>query len=143
MEEYSKNNYFHPHLPLKDFEGKNEIIIQELKEIIKIIPQQDYPTEKLAKIVYIASRDIKKVKEVKITRQYPIIIMVDENEKVKYILDGNNRTQKALNLKLKTIPAKLIRSSNFNSKLKKIVLSYFELQSYKRIQKYVKRGNNN
>ena len=48
--------------------------------------------------------------------------MVDEQDDIQWILDGNHRTQKALRSKSDTIPAKLIKPSNLNYKAKKILL---------------------
>jgi hypothetical protein len=65
--------------------------------------------------------------------------MVDEKEKVKYILDGNHRVQNAVNNKLKTISAKIIKPSYFKPETKKIVLSYFDKRSNDIIQKYLQK----
>ena len=139
MEKYVKNNYFHPHLPLRDYKGKNKIVLQELKELIKSLPYQDYPIEKLSKFIYLAESKNKELKKIKNDKKYPILVMVDEKEKVKYILDGNHRAQNAVNNKLKTISAKIIKPSYLKPETKKIVLSYFDKRSNDIIQKYLQK----
>tara|TARA_R100001015_G_C4618992_1_gene175572 strand:+ start:728 stop:1324 length:597 start_codon:yes stop_codon:yes gene_type:complete len=91
----------------------------------KNIPQKDYPTEKLAKVVLNWDdnpKEVERIDQVEVSKQYPILIMVGEDEKIKWILDGNHRAQKALRSNSETIPAKLIKPSNLSSEAKKILL---------------------
>jgi hypothetical protein len=66
--------------------------------------------------------EIERINQVEVSKQYPILIMVNEEGKIQWILDGNHRAQKALQSKSKTIPAKLIKPSNLDAKAKKILL---------------------
>jgi hypothetical protein len=107
-----------------DEEG-NKITLQDILDLTKAIPQKDYPTEKLAKIVLNWDdnpEEIERIEQVEVSKQYPILIMVDERGEIQWILDGNHRAQKALQSKSKTIPAKLIKPSNLDAKAKKILL---------------------
>jgi len=107
-----------------DEEG-NKITLQDILDLTKAIPQKDYPTEKLAKIVLNWDdnpKEIERIEQVEVSKQYPILIMVDEGGEIQWILDGNHRAQKALQSKSKTIPAKLIKPSNLDAKAKKILL---------------------
>jgi hypothetical protein len=107
-----------------DDEG-NKITLQDILDMTKNVPQKDYPTEKLAKIVLNWDdnpEEVKRIDQVEISKQYPILIMVDEGGKIQWILDGNHRAQKALRSKSKTIPAKLIKPSNLDAKAKKVLL---------------------
>jgi hypothetical protein len=111
-----------------DEEG-NKITLQDILDLTKAIPQKDYPTEKLAKIVLNWDdnpEEIERINQVEVSKQYPILIMVDENNNIQWILDGNHRAQKALRSKTETIPAKLIKPSDLNSKAKKILLGITE-----------------
>jgi len=108
----------------KDEEG-NKITLKDILDMTKDIPQKDYPTKKLAKVVLNWDdnpKELERINQVEVSKQYPILIMVDEDEKIKWILDGNHRAQKALKSKSETIPAKLIKPSNLSSKAKKILL---------------------
>lgn len=111
-----------------DEEG-NKVTLQDILDLTKDIPQEDYPTEKLAKIVLNWDdnpEEIERINQVEVSKQYPILIMVNEEGKIQWILDGNHRAQKALQSKLKTIPAKLIKPSNLDAKAKKILLGIID-----------------
>ena len=104
-------------------EDGNKITLQDILELTKNIPQKDYPTEKLAKVVLNWDNnpeEVDRISQVEISKQYPILIMVDEGGKIQWILDGNHRAQKALRAKSETIPAKLIKPSNLDARAKKI-----------------------
>ena len=108
----------------EDEEG-NKVTLQDILDMTKNIPQKDYPTAKLAKIVLNWDdnpKEVERIEQVEISKQYPILIMVDEGGKIQWILDGNHRAQKALRAKLETIPAKLIKPSNLDDKAKKVLL---------------------
>jgi len=112
----------------KDEEG-NKVTLEDILDMTKNIPQKDYPTEKLAKVVLNWDdnpKEVERIDQVEVSKQYPILIMVGEDEKIKWILDGNHRAQKALRSKSETIPAKLIKPSNLSSKAKKILLGVVE-----------------
>ena len=106
-------------------EDGNKVTLQDILKLTKNIPQKDYPTEKLAKIVLNWDdnpKEVERIDQVEVSKQYPILIMVGEDEKIKWILDGNHRAQKALRSNSETIPAKLIKPSNLSSEAKKILL---------------------
>ena len=101
------------------------ITLQDILELTKDIKIQNFPTKELASIVLNWDNnpeEIERISQVEVSSQYPILIMVDEQGKIQWILDGNHRAQKALRAQAKTIPAKLIKPSNLNSKARKILL---------------------
>jgi len=105
------------------------ITLQDILELTKDIKIQNFPTKELASIVLNWDNnpeEIERISQVEVSSQYPILIMVDEQGKIQWILDGNHRAQKALSAKAKTIPAKLIKPSNLNSKARKILLGIVE-----------------
>ena len=108
----------------EDGEG-NKVTLQDILDMTKNIPQKDYPTKKLTKLVLNWDdnpEELKRIEQVEISKQYPILIMVDEAGKIQWILDGNHRAQKALRAKTETIPAKLIKPSMLDAKAKKVLL---------------------
>ena len=108
----------------EDEEG-NKVTLQDILDMTKNVPQKDYPTEKLAKVVLNWDdnpEEVERIDQVEISKQYPILIMVDEAGKIQWILDGNHRAQKALRSKAETIPAKLIKPSMLDTKSKKVLL---------------------
>ena len=107
-------------------EDGNKVTLQDILDMTKNIPQKNYPTKKLTKVALNwddSPEEVERIEQVEISKQYPILIMVDEDGKIQWILDGNHRAQKALRAKLETIPAKLIKPSNLNAKAKKILLN--------------------
>jgi hypothetical protein len=91
--------------------GKNgqKITLTQLLNIIKDYPIIQAPIEKIKKIVI--KKDSGGIESDRLSAadfKYPIIIVVDDNENYKYILDGNHRANKAIDAELKSIPAKLV-----------------------------------
>ena len=104
-------------------DDEDKITLQDILELTKDVKIINLPTKKIANIVLNWDNnpeEIERISQVEVSSQYPILIMVDENGKIKWILDGNHRAHKALRSNLETIPAKLIRPSNLNLKSKKI-----------------------
>ena len=121
----------------EDEEG-NKVTLQDILDMTKNIPQKDYPTEKLAKVVLNWDdnpEEVERIEQVEVSKQYPILIMVDEAGKIQWILDGNHRVQKALRSKAETIPAKLIRPSMLNAKAKKVLLGVVD-ESLNEVDRY-------
>ena len=132
----------------EDEEG-NKVTLQDILDMTKNVSQKDYPTEKLAKIVLNWDdnpEEVERIEQVEISKQYPILIMVDEAGKIQWILDGNHRAQKALRSKAETIPAKLIKPSMLDAKAKKVLLgvvdenvlneAQFNIPSQKEVDKF-------
>ncbi len=106
-----------------------KITLQDILNLTKNIKVVNYPTQNLAKVVLNWDNnpeEIERISKVTVSSQYPILIMVDEQNKIQWILDGNHRAQKALRSKAKTIPAKLIKPSDLDTKAKKILLGITE-----------------
>ena len=104
-------------------DDEDKITLQDILELTKDIKIINFPTKELANIVLNWNdnpEEIERISQVEISSQYPILIMVDENDIIQWILDGNRRAQKALKSNSETIPAKLIKPSNLNPKSKKI-----------------------
>ena len=123
----------------EDGEG-NKVTLQDILDMTKNVPQKDYPTEKLSKVVLNWDNnpeEVERIGQVEVSKQYPILIMVDEAGKIQWILDGNHRAQKALRSKAETIPAKLIKPSMLDAKAKKVLLGVVDLSEAKK-----KKGKN-
>ena len=104
-------------------DDEDKITLQDILELTKDVKIINLPTKKIANIVLNWDNnpeEIERISQLEVSSKYPILIMVDEYGKIKWILDGNHRAQKALRYNLETIPAKLIRPSNLNLKSKKI-----------------------
>jgi len=100
------------------------ITLQDILELTKHIKQINLPINDNLKSKLLHwegnPEEIERVNQVTVSNQFPILIMVDEQGQIAWILDGNHRLHKAIQSQLKTIPAKLIRPNNLNDKAKKI-----------------------
>ena len=104
-------------------EDGDKITLEDILELTKDIKITPYPTEILANVVLNWDNnpeEIKRISQVEVSEDYPILIMVDEQGKIQWILDGNHRAKQTLDAKAKTIPAKLIKPSNLSPQAKKI-----------------------
>jgi hypothetical protein len=100
------------------------ITLQDMLELTKHIKQINLPiNDKLkSKLVHWDGNpeEIERINQVTVSKQFPILVMLDEKGQIDWILDGNHRLHKAIQSQAETIPAKLIRPSDLNDKAKKI-----------------------
>jgi len=100
------------------------ITLQDILELTKHIKQINLPINDNLKSKLLHwegnPEEIERVNQVTVSNQFPILIMVNEQGQIEWILDGNHRLHKAIQSQAKTIPAKLIRPNNLNDKAKKI-----------------------
>ena len=99
------------------------VTLQEILELTKDIPIIPYPTKDLEFKVLgweDSPEEIERISQVEVSRQYPILIMVNEYNDVQWILDGNHRAQQALMNDIPTIPAKLIKPSDLDERTLKM-----------------------
>ena len=106
---------------------EEKITLQDILELTKDIPIINYPTKELAKLPSLKKlvsvwnpEEIERISQVDVSRQYPILIMVNEYNEVQWILDGNHRAQQAVMNDIPTIPAKLIKPSDLDERSIKI-----------------------
>ena len=98
------------------------ITLQDILRLTNAIPIKKYDTKKLATVVLDwngNSDEINKIEQSNL--DYPILIMVDDNENIKWILDGNHRAQKALRNNMPTVKAKLIKLADLDDKARRIL----------------------
>ena len=100
-----------------------KVTLQEILELTKDIPIIPYPTKELAKLPSLKKlvlgwdpEEIERINQVEVSRQYPILVMVNESNEVQWILDGNHRAQQAVMNDIPTIPAKLIKPSDLDER---------------------------
>jgi hypothetical protein len=86
-----------------------KLTLQQLLDVVKDYPVVQAPIEKIEKIII--RKDSGGIESDRLSAadvKYPIIIVVDDSNNYKYILDGNHRANKAIDAGLKSIPAKLL-----------------------------------
>jgi hypothetical protein len=99
-----------------------KLTLKQLLDVIKNYPTTQVPIEKLKKIVIKKdSGGIETPRLDKADVKYPIIIVIDDNNNFRYILDGNHRVQKAMAAGLKSIPAKLLNIKDLPEKFQGIL----------------------
>jgi len=101
----------------------DKVTLQDILELTKDIPIISYPTKELAKLPSLKNivlgwnpEEIERISQVDVSRQYPILVMVNEYNEVQWILDGNHRAQQAVMNDIPTIPAKLIKPSDLDER---------------------------
>tara|TARA_R110000824_G_scaffold227608_1_gene415450 strand:+ start:631 stop:975 length:345 start_codon:yes stop_codon:yes gene_type:complete len=105
-------------------DGKKTVTLRELLNIIKDVPIQEIPINKLSDIVlnWENSEEQKKIESAEL--KYPSIIIINNDDTISYILDGNHRIQKTLQNDLLNIKVKLI-------KIKDLPIDFQEVLRYK------------
>jgi hypothetical protein len=102
-------------------EKGNKVTLIELIKATEDIPVQNIPVKKLESKITNSEwdeEDYKKVEEANL--KYPIMVFVNDEGKILAIIDGNHRTQKAVNKGLKTIKGKLIPLNGLPKHMKKV-----------------------
>ena len=90
-------------------ENGQQITLTQLLNATKNYPTYNIPTSSIEKIIIRkTSGGIESDRLKTADTQYPILIVVDDHNNLKYVLDGNHRANKAIDAGQKTIPAKLI-----------------------------------
>ena len=86
------------------------ITLKDILDITTDIPVRNIQLEKLKNVVLNWQGNPKEIEKIeKSDLQYPVLIIVDGNNKIKYILDGNHRVQKAIKYNLQYVACKLIK----------------------------------
>ena len=98
---------------LHDTSWSNEkgktVSLQQLLKIVQDYPVTQVPIEEIEKIAL--RKDGGGIENARVDNadlSHPIIVVVERNGNMKYILDGNHRAQKAMSLGMKSIPARLV-----------------------------------
>jgi len=99
------------------------VTLVQMLELTKDIKTQQIDTESLKSIVLNWDGNPKENDKIeKSDIQYPVLILVNDDNSFKYILDGNHRIQKSIKNNLPTVKAKLIQFSKLPDYIKKILM---------------------
>jgi len=94
--------------------GHNEetVTLRQILDLTKDIKVKEIEIEKLKKIVLSWDGNTEENEKIeKSDIQYPVLILMNDDNTIKYILDGNHRIQKSIKYNLPTVKAKLIKFS--------------------------------
>lgn len=103
-------------------EKGQKVTLKQLLDIIKDYPIIQAPIEKVEKIII--KKDTGGIESDRLSAadiKHPIIIVVDDNNNYKYVLDGNHRANKAIDTGLKSIPAKLVNISKLPDEFQSVL----------------------
>ena len=90
-------------------EKGQKVTLPQLLDAIKNYPVKNIPIKDVEKIIIKKNTGgIESDRLDKADIQHPIIIVIDDNNNLKYVLDGNHRANKVIDNGLKSIPAKLV-----------------------------------
>jgi len=95
--------------------GHNEetVTLRQILDFTKDIKVQELETEKLKKIVLGWDGNTEEIEKIeKSDIRYPVLILINDDYTIKYILDGNHRIQKSIKHNLPTVKSKLIKFSD-------------------------------
>jgi GNAT superfamily N-acetyltransferase len=105
-------------------DGAEKITLQDILELTKHIQPINLPINDNLKSKLIHwdgnPEEIERINQVTVSNQFPILVMLDGQGQIDWILDGNHRLHKAIRSQAKTIPAKLIKPSDLSDKAKRI-----------------------
>jgi len=100
------------------------LTLQDVLELTNHIKQINLPINDNLKSKLIHwdgnPQEMERVNQVTVSNQFPILIMVNEQGQIEWIIDGNHRLHKAIQSQAKTIPAKLIKPGDLDAKAKRI-----------------------
>jgi len=108
--------------------GHNDetVTLRQILDLTKDIKISEVETEKLKNIVLNWDGNTEEIEKIeKSDIQYPVLILMNDDNTIKYILDGNHRIQKSIKYNLPTVKAKLIKFS----KLPKWIKNILEIES--------------
>lgn len=83
------------------------VTLKQILELTKSIPVQNIPIQ-ILKDKLLEWDDINEYKK-SVNLKYPVLIIVNSDNDILYILDGHHRIHKAINKNLTVIKAKLIK----------------------------------
>jgi hypothetical protein len=101
--------------------GEHTVTLRQLLIITKDIPVTEFPTEKLKDISLHANNPDEQDRIDKSDLQYPVLIFINGDNTIKYIVDGHHRIQKAIKTKLPTNKTKLIPFDDLPDDYKKVL----------------------
>lgn len=98
------------------------VTLKQILDLTKDINVIDMETEKLKNIVLNLGDNAEENERIeKSNIRYPVLILINDNDTIKYILDGNHRIHKSIKYNLPTVKAKLIKFSKLPEWIKNIL----------------------
>ena len=103
-------------------ENNETVTLRQILDLTSDIPVQEIDTEQLKSIVLSWDGNTEEIEKIeKSDIQYPVLILMNDDDTIKYILDGNHRIQKSIRYELPTVKAKLIKFSELPEWVQRIL----------------------
>jgi hypothetical protein len=115
------NNIVQESLEDKWTRGKDTVTLKQLLKITKDIPVTKMLTKKLMKHALHGDNPEEMSKIDKTNLKYPVLVLVNDDKSIEYILDGHHRIQKANKHNIKMVNVKLIKFSELPKNFKKVL----------------------
>ena len=115
------NNIVKESLGDKWTRGKDTVTLKQLLKITKDIPVTKMLTKKLMKHALHGDNPEEMSKIDNTNLKYPVLVLVNDDDSIKYILDGHHRIQKANKNNFKSVNVKLIKFSELPKEFKKVL----------------------
>jgi hypothetical protein len=116
-----ENNIVQESLEDKWTRGKDTVTLKQLLRITKNIPVTKMLTKKLMKHALHGDNPEEMSKIDKTNLKYPVLVLVNDDKSIEYILDGHHRIQKANKHNIKMVNVKLIKFSELPKNFKKVL----------------------
>jgi hypothetical protein len=116
-----ENNIVQESLDDKWTRGKDTVTLKQLLRITKNIPVTKMLTKKLMKHTLHGDNPEEMSKIDKTNLKYPVLVLVNDDKSIEYILDGHHRIQKANKHNIKMVNVKLIKFSKLSKNFKKVL----------------------
>jgi len=102
-------------------DGGKTVTLRQLLRITKDVPVQDVATSELvSKVLSLDGEDeVDKIENSDL--QYPILVLLNDDESIRTIIDGNHRVQKSIKNNLPTVKAKLIKFNSLPDNFKDVL----------------------
>jgi hypothetical protein len=103
-------------------ENNETVTLRQILDLTSDIPVQEIDTEQLKSIVLSWDGNTEEIEKIeKSDIRYPVLILMNDDGTIKYILDGNHRIQKSIRYELPTVKAKLIKFSELPEWVQRIL----------------------
>ena len=98
------------------------VTLVQILDLTKDTKVQEIDTDKLKSIVLSWDGNTDEIEKIeKSDIQYPVLILMNDDKSIKYILDGNHRIQKSIRNNFPTVKSKLIKFSKLPDWVQKIL----------------------
>lgn len=101
--------------------GNTTVTLRQLLNVMKDIPVTELPVSSLSHLALHGDNKAEYHNILKADLQYPILVILNDDNSIKFIIDGHHRLQKAMKMELSTIKCKLIQLTQLPNNFQKVL----------------------